>query len=922
MYHTSGRCRHDKIYRLFYMKENNQKKIFKLVDKLPEIYQPIFGHQEITLNVSRRCDDRLSYIKDIYILASNKFGRPLRVLDLGSSQGYFCFNLAELGAIVHGVDFSKENIDVCNALATEYSELKVSFETAYIEDFINKIKKDEYDLVLGLSVFHHIIHKQGIDIVKSLFKVISEKIPIGIFEIALAEEPLYWGLSQYNNPRDLLSEYAFVHEIGRNKTHLSEISRPLYVASNSYWVLNNQIGFFKTWKNESHSLAGDIHKNTRRYFFGEGLFVKLYLVGEDKESGLIQKKNENLIEYKNEVDFLSSNNLLFRLPKLLSYATNNNEAWLIREELKGSLLSEIIQSNKVYSEIKVLDDILFQLTEIEKFCLYHNDLRTWNVIIDSEGHAHLIDYGSITKNPTDCIWPQNIFISFLIFMHEVLNHKSANLDISRFPLVSPLDLKEPYRSVFIYIFSRPIDELNFKNIRRIIFDNKFKSVDTDLIPASVLTVQIFQDRITELMEQLIQNVKHINLIDARLNLREVEFKLLKDKLNLSESETNLAKNDLALARDKNSLLLTELVSLRDRLESEKAISNSFKLHLDSKVVELSNVYSSRAWRVVGVLSKILIFLFPQGSLKRRLAVKITKLFVKIIRKLIKLFYQFARKSKKILIVFKHSMDRPQDYKDLDNLSPRTLEFYQELKTIIKNNNKSKSNNMNIITRIKEVWKSYFVKPDCKEIFGKVYRDNLWGGSKGDFYSGPGSHEDYIIEPYINMVVDFLEKEWNNKSRVVDLGCGDFYIGSHLINHCSEYVACDVVPDLIEKLKSNGYPSFVKFRYLDITKHDLPEGDVCFVRQVLQHLSNKQIVVVLSKLKKYKTVFITEHYPNDISKTEPNKNIITGSEYRVSINSAVFLDKPPFNVPAESLKLMLEIQDIKHGGIIRTYKLEF
>ena len=42
---------------------------------------------------------------------------------------------------------------------------------------------------------------------------------------------------------------------------------------------------------------------------------------------------------------------------------------------------------------------------------------------------------------------------------------------------------------------------------------------------------------------------------------------------------------------------------------------------------------------------------------------------------------------------------------------------------------------------------------------------------------------------------------------------------------------------------------VDFRVGNITDEELPEGDVCFVRQVLQHLSNEAIANFILKIKK-------------------------------------------------------------------------
>ena len=56
--------------------------------------------------------------------------------------------------------------------------------------------------------------------------------------------------------------------------------------------------------------------------------------------------------------------------------------------------------------------------------------------------------------------------------------------------------------------------------------------------------------------------------------------------------------------------------------------------------------------------------------------------------------------------------------------------------------------------------------------------HLWGGKDFDFYSGSGSHDSQIIEPYLDAVSTFL-KSHNNTLTVCDLGCGDFNIGKQL-----------------------------------------------------------------------------------------------------------------------------------------------
>jgi len=186
----------------------------------------------------------------------------------------------------------------------------------------------------------------------------------------------------------------------------------------------------------------------------------------------------------------------------------------------------------------------------------------------------------------------------------------------------------------------------------------------------------------------------------------------------------------------------------------------------------------------------------------------------------------------------------------------------------------------------------------KEVFKKIYNEKVWtpDNQKENFkyYSGLGSHEQVFTEKYLLEVSSFL-KSFKEKPAVVELGCGDFKVSSNLINLTKEFIACDVFDDLIQdNQKKYKYPN-VSFRVLDFTKDNVPEGDVCIVRLVLQHLSNEMIAKFLDRIKnKYSYLIVTEHFPNDKNFT-PNLNIITGPNIRLHLNSAVDLTKEPFNL---------------------------
>ena len=177
------------------------KNLKTLVSELPEIYQTIFGHPEWDGDAARDCNQRLDLITEQYDNLSRVLGRQLKVIDLGCAQGFFSLSLASKGATIVGIDFQQENINVCRALAEENPGFAADFRVGRIEEVIDALEEGEFDLAIGLSVFHHIVHLHGIDEVKRLLSRLADVTQAVILELAVKEEPLYWGVSQPDDPR-------------------------------------------------------------------------------------------------------------------------------------------------------------------------------------------------------------------------------------------------------------------------------------------------------------------------------------------------------------------------------------------------------------------------------------------------------------------------------------------------------------------------------------------------------------------------------------------------------------------------------------------------------------------------------------------------------------------------------------------------
>lgn len=218
-------------------------------------------------------------------------------------------------------------------------------------------------------------------------------------------------------------------------------------------------------------------------------------------------------------------------------------------------------------------------------------------------------------------------------------------------------------------------------------------------------------------------------------------------------------------------------------------------------------------------------------------------------------------------------------------------------------------------RIAEKHQQGFAEKTVAETFSEIYEKNVWGGSDGEFYSGEGSTEKYS-QKYIDAIKNFIAEK--DIKRVVDLGCGDFRVASKFVFGDFHYTGCDVVPSLIEHNQKKFGGETIEFRCVNIIEDELPEGDLCLIRQVLQHLSNAEISKILENCKKYKYLIVTEHYPNPNKNIIPNLDIPHGPEMRLHYDSAVFLEKPPFNLKNVSLLLDVEAEE---GTRIKTFIIE-
>lgn len=159
--------------------------------------------------------------------------------------------------------------------------------------------------------------------------------------------------------------------------------------------------------------------------------------------------------------------------------------------------------------------------------------------------------------------------------------------------------------------------------------------------------------------------------------------------------------------------------------------------------------------------------------------------------------------------------------------------------------------------------------DLSRSFDDIYRHGAWDQP---YCSGPGSWHAPLVSAYVDSVHNFINVlSLSRDCTAVDLGCGDFNVGAQLTSYFASVLAIDVSQAIISRCKEQYILPNVDFLCADAREINLHRTDIVFLRQVLQHLSNKDIQKILINISKScRYLLLTEHIPSGIFK--PNADI--------------------------------------------------
>jgi len=164
------------------------------------------------------------------------------------------------------------------------------------------------------------------------------------------------------------------------------------------------------------------------------------------------------------------------------------------------------------------------------------------------------------------------------------------------------------------------------------------------------------------------------------------------------------------------------------------------------------------------------------------------------------------------------------------------------------------------------------------IFTNIYEKSIWGNNNNDDYkgsSGDGSGLEYNQFTYVPFLKTFIAEK--NIQSVVDLGCGDFRCGPLIYDDLDvSYSGYDAYSKVIDHNSNTNSTQKYKFVHLDFfnKKEEIETGDMCILKDVIQHWSVHdihQFLDYLTESKKFKYILIVNccHQPYD------NIDIVTG-----------------------------------------------
>lgn len=209
--------------------------------------------------------------------------------------------------------------------------------------------------------------------------------------------------------------------------------------------------------------------------------------------------------------------------------------------------------------------------------------------------------------------------------------------------------------------------------------------------------------------------------------------------------------------------------------------------------------------------------------------------------------------------------------------------------------------------------SLFSQSTPEQVFTQIYDKGIWGkDEQGKGTSGSGSTLESAME-YIVFLNKFIRT--NNIKTIVDVGCGDWQIMSHVDLTGVDYLGIDVVQSVIQNNTARYASSHVNFAVADCINDALPRGDLLLCKDVFNHLPNAAVFKVIHQFKNYDHVLVTSDV-EAATLTCSNRDIVLGDWRSIDLSAQPFcqVGKKILIYPAECtynhLKQVFYIKNVR------------
>tara|TARA_S200002703_G_scaffold126666_2_gene113233 strand:- start:2430 stop:3014 length:585 start_codon:yes stop_codon:yes gene_type:complete len=172
------------------------------------------------------------------------------------------------------------------------------------------------------------------------------------------------------------------------------------------------------------------------------------------------------------------------------------------------------------------------------------------------------------------------------------------------------------------------------------------------------------------------------------------------------------------------------------------------------------------------------------------------------------------------------------------------------------------------------------------IFDNIYLKKIWLNKDGGTESGPGSCIKYSRK-YIDYLMTYI-REFEIKS-ILDVGCGDLNLMRHVLQdvNINEYLGIDI-SKVVTDTNIKNYPNY-NFKNISLSDSDIIDGEyeLCLIKDVLQHMTNDNIVEILSHIYKFKHTIIVNDYKKG------NEDCVNGGYRGLDLTSDPFNLNPKY-----------------------------